>query len=117
MNLPDAEHARELSEQTPPKYANKAFEIILDSVALKISKAIRNHMRSIVFQVPSFVFGCPMYETVDAVEYIETALRHKRYEVTSWPSGAMAIMWSSREPSGGAGVKAPAPRSKFDITV
>jgi hypothetical protein len=117
MNLPDAEHARELSSQTPAKYANRAYEIILEAVARNISKAIRNRMRSTVFQVPKFVFGCPRYETSDAIEYVECALRHKRYEVTSWPSGVLAIVWTSSTGTHAGAPAATTPRSKFDISL
>jgi hypothetical protein len=56
MNLPNA--ARELANQVV-RLLNNAFDIILNSVARKITKAVKNQMHSTVFQVPMAVMGCP----------------------------------------------------------
>jgi hypothetical protein len=92
MNLPDANAARELANQVVGAPPNNAFDIILNSVARKITKAVKNQMHSTVFQVPMAVMGCPRYKIADVIQYIEVILTNKSYEVTSWPSGEMAIV-------------------------
>jgi hypothetical protein len=112
MNLPDANDARELSNQAVAAPHNDAFDIILNSAARKITKAVKNHMQSTVFQVPACVLGCPRYKITDVIQYVETTLKCKNYEVTSWPSGEMAILWINRNPDK---TSEPKKKSKFDI--
>jgi hypothetical protein len=54
------------------------------------TKAVKNQMHSTVFQVPMAVMGCPRYKIADVIQY-KVILTNKSYEVTSWPSGEMAI--------------------------
>jgi hypothetical protein len=51
-HLPDANDARELSNQAVAAPHNDAFDIILNSAARKITKAVKNHMQSTVFRFP-----------------------------------------------------------------
>lgn len=115
MNLPDANAARELANQVVGAPPNDAFDIILNSVARKITKAVKNQMHSTVFQVPMAVMGCPRYKIADVIQYIEVILTNKNYEVTSWPSGEMAIVWVDRDFV--STTTAPVKKSKFDITL
>lgn len=115
MNLPDAKDAYELSNQAIAAPPNDAFDIVLNSAARKITKAVKNQMQSTVFQVPMAVMGCPRYKISDVIKYVEDVLTNKNYEVTSWPSGEMAIVWVNRAPVNS--YSTPIKKSKFDITL
>lgn len=112
MHVPDAKDAYELSLQVVEGPVNKAFDLVLASAIRSITKAIRHRMQSTVFRVPVAVLGCPCYKIEEVVAYVESTLRCKNYEVHSWPSGEMAILWrKAPEPKNGP----PVAKSKFDI--
>jgi hypothetical protein len=117
MDLPVADQARELARRVEPKYTNKAYTVILNSVVRTVTKAIRNKMHSAVVNIPGFVFGCPRYDIADAVQYVTLVLEGKGYEVTSWPSGSMAIIWSHDVEAAAAAKIDDPKRKRFHINL
>ncbi len=108
MNLLPASQANELSDQIRESGTNEAFFVILTTLGKRISKAVRNRHKSVVFSVPAMVFGFPKYDLRDAIQFVESVVEGKGYEVESHACGVMAVTWTSR-------AEQSETRDKYDI--
>lgn len=82
-----------------------ASRVILAQVFTRIKTHVTQTTNTpyIVYQVPSFVFGYPLYNLSEAVEYVKETLEEQGYQV--WivhPGDTLFISWM-KPPKGGQG--------------
>jgi hypothetical protein len=85
-------------------YRLAATRVILAQVFAKIKTHVIQTVDSpyIVYQVPSFVFGYPLYSLPEAILYVKETLEEQGYQV--WvvhPGDTLFISWMKPQKSGG----------------
>lgn len=61
------------------------------------------------FDVPSFVFGYPLYDHAEAIGYVKETLEEQGFQVWYIPAATLLISWMKPAPKSG-GPKPPPPK-------
>ncbi len=61
------------------------------------------------FDVPSFVFGYPLYDHAEAIVYVKETLEEQGFQVWYIPEATLLISWMKPPPKSG-GPKPPPPK-------
>jgi len=97
-------------------YRLAATKVILAQVFAKIKTHVMQTVDTpyIVYQVPSFVFGYPLYNLTEAVQSVKDTLEEQGYQV--WivhPGDTLFISWMKPQKRGGGARAVPAREASY----
>lgn len=73
------------------------FEKVLDMIHNKIKKSAHNKHVSCFYQVPTFVFGYPLFNINECIEYVSQQLKANGFFVQYYFPNKLYISWDFEE--------------------
>ena len=100
--IPHATEALEASHRPRrPRTHVRILERAIATVLEAIARAIKAGMVSTVVEVPTFVFGEPMFQITDVTQYVKESLEARGYWVLVYPSTpVIAVGWGTDQGEG-----------------
>lgn len=93
----------------------QSFDHIITLCHRRIRTVASHYGQNTFYEIPSVVFGFPLYDHKECIEYVITALRRNGFLVQILPAphfGVIYISWDPRElnpPKPAAAIEAPLP--------
>ncbi len=86
----------EIHQQMKQKVQNKieVYNIILDRCYKKIRESIKKNYTYCVFQVPDFIYGRPLYDSVHCTQYIHRKLIECSYKINFVNQTTIIVQWT-----------------------
>ena len=72
---------------------NTIYRKILVKCLLKIQKINNMNHNEIVYEVPGFLYGCPLYKYDDCVIYLENKLQKREFKVKKLNDITLHVSW------------------------
>ena len=72
---------------------NEIYRKILQKCLLKIQKVNNMNNNIIIYEVPGFLFGSPLYKYEDCVIYLEYKLQKRDFKVEKLNDTTLHISW------------------------
>lgn len=85
---------KEQNERNDKK--KKTFKKIYKKIEQKISVANSINNFYILYEIPEFILGIPLYSINDAIHYIKHKLKKNGFKVESYPPNKLLIEWFPR---------------------
>jgi hypothetical protein len=94
--------AKELWKQEDERkaYRMRAMRPVLAGLFQSIKTHAQQNPESPIFafDVPSFVFGYPLYNHAEAIQYVKETLEEQGFQVWSVPTSVLMISWMKPQP-------------------
>lgn len=75
----------------------KSFDKILEICHTKIKNASEKEMKKVIYEVPEFVIGLPLYDVNKCIEYIIRSLIENGFIAKYFPPKIIYISWDLNE--------------------
>ena len=72
---------------------NSIYRKILEKCLIKIQKVNNMNNNQLVYEVPGFLFGSPLYKYEDCVIYLENKLQKRDFKVEKISDTSLLISW------------------------